>query len=244
VGEGIYLQQGTGDNLQLRLELKTVVGDRVTVFQQVCDGRFLWQYEDTPEKPSAEATQKPQITRIDVFRARQALAKQTTDHGSRQILPVTAELAFGGLPKLVDGFKKSFIFSRVEADRLDAMPVWVATGAWRPEAVAGLSKDLADQAAAGQPFDLRKLPPQLPEVVRLCVGQDDLFPYRIEYLRRAAKQGRGGEGGELLPIVTVEFYEVRLNSPIAPANFVYQPGNADVLDTTQSFVKQRSATSN
>ncbi len=235
VGEGIYLQLGSGEGQQIRLELKTVVGERLAVFQQVCDGRFLWQYQDSAEKPAAEAAQKPQVTRVDIHRVRQALANHAP--GQRQLLPASTELAFGGLPKLVDGLKQSFTFSRVEADQLGSLPIWIATGNWRPEVLTPVSKELADEASTGQPLDLRKLPAQMPEVVRFCVGQDDLFPYRIEYLRRASKLGRAGEGGVLQPIVTVEFYEVRLNSPISPTNFVYQPGNADALDTTQSFMK-------
>ena len=42
----------------------------------------------------------------------------------------------------------------------------------------------------------------------------------------------------MLPIVIVEFCDVRLNVPIDPLQFEYRPGNeVDVVDTTQNFMK-------
>jgi hypothetical protein len=236
VGEGIYVQQGTGAGQQLRLELKTLIGERVAVFLQVCDGKYLWQYQDSEAKQS-DAAQKPQVTRVDLHRVRQAIASNAAEQLNRPTISPATDLAFGGLPKLLDGLKHSFTFRQVEADRLDQLPAWVTTGTWRPETLAVVSKELSDQAAAGQPLDVRRLPLQMPESVRVFVGQDDLFPYRIEYLRRIAKSDRAGEASAPQPIVTVEFYEVSKDTPIAPGYFNYQPGNADVLDTTQTFMK-------
>jgi hypothetical protein len=147
-------------------------------------------------------------------------------------------LTFGGLPKLLDGLQKSFRFSRVEAGKLETMPVWLAVGSWTPEALEPIAKELADQAAHEQPLNLKLLPPQLPEQVWLYLGQDDLFPYRIEYRRRRGSQSRAGGAEEMVPVVTVEFYEVRLNAQINPHEFDYQPASADILDTTATFLKE------
>ena len=119
------------------------------------------------------------------------------------------------------------------------MPVWIVFGTWRPEALAAISPELAKQATEGKPLDLKKLPPQMPEEVLLYLGQDDLFPYRIEYRRRPMKQGKGASdvSREAMPILTVELYEVRLNSPIDPRQFAYQPGSLEVLDTTDHVLK-------
>jgi outer membrane lipoprotein-sorting protein len=246
VGAGLYLQQGIGEDRKFRLELKTAIGEqKLLTFQQVCDGKFLWQYRDSfnkqgpdklaPAKPGDDAADRPTITRIDLVKVRQTLQDSDRKFTSNAL----GQLAFGGLPKLLDGLQKSFRFNRVEAGHLDTLPVWTAVGSWSPEGIAFLSKDLADQAAHDQPLNLKLLPPQLPEQVWLYVGQDDLFPYRIEYRRRTG-QGRGGETGqgEMVPIVTVEFYEVRLNAPINPHEFDYQPGNADIVDNTASYIKE------
>jgi hypothetical protein len=241
VGAGLYLQQGLNDERQFRLELKTAIGQQLLTFQQVCDGKYIWQYRDSfnkanPDKPNPDAGERPTITRIDLGKVRQSLE----DSDRKGNLDAVGQLAVGGLPKLLDGLQHSFRFTRVEAGRLDTLPVWIAAGSWLPEAIAPVSNQLADQAAHEKPLNLKLLPPQLPEQVWLYVGQDDLFPYRIEYRRRADTQGRGGNSGqdEMLPVVTVEFYEVRLNSAINPREFDYQPGNAEILDTTASFLKE------
>src|SRR5262249_29144270 len=156
---------------------------------------------------------RPTICRVDLTKVRQTLQ----DSQRRPNLASITQLTVGGLPKLVDGLQKAFRFNRVEAGQLESFPVWLAVGLWRPEALEPLSKELAQQAAADRPLNLKLLPPQLPEQVWMYVGQDDLFPYRIEFRRRADRQGRGGnDPAEMRVVVTVEFYEVRLNAPINP----------------------------
>jgi len=239
-GAGLYLQQGVGDERQFRLELKTALGDQLLTFQQVCDGKYLWQYQDGFDKPKAGAADRTTIARIDLRKVREALDNaDANSNGLPSMTSVTGEFAWGGLPKLLTGLQNSFRFTRVEAGKLDTLPVWIAAGSWRPEAMATISKELAAEAASERPLNLKLLPPQLPEQVQLYVGQDDLFPYRIEYRRRASGKGRGGDAdrAEMLPMVTVEFYEVRLNTPINPREFDYQPGSADVLDTTAAYIK-------
>ncbi len=51
------------------------------------------------------------------------------------------------------------------------------------------------------------------------------------------RAGEGHFGGEMLPIVVVEFCDVRLNTPIDPQQFEYRPVNVDVVDTTQPLLK-------
>jgi hypothetical protein len=232
VGEGIYLQQGAGDKQLNRLELKTLVGQHVEVVQMVGDGKYLWQYQDSGIPPT-DPTVKPQVARIDLARVRLALHHPQAFHGRM----LTADLALAGLERLIEGLAASYHFERIEAGKLDTLPVWIATGTWRPETLVSVSKDLADQATNGQPLDLKKLPPQMPEEVQLFIGQEDMFPYRIEYRRRPQKQGKGEAIGDMAPILIVEFYEVRLNETIGPQNFVYQPGNAEIADATANFIK-------
>jgi hypothetical protein len=234
LGEGLYLQQGTGDQRQFRLDLKTNIDQKTLRFVQVCDGKFLWQFEDSPDSEKKSPSEKPTVNRLDVRRAQQAVLQTA----AQRMTDPASELALGGLPKLLAGLQKSFRFTRAEAGQLDVLPVWIVSGVWRPEALVSVSKDLAHQAALGEPLNLKKLPAQLPEEVALYVGQDDLFPYRIEYRRRADKKGRAGDPGQdtMQTILVVEFFDARLNAPIDPQQFVYQPANVTVLDTTSSFI--------
>jgi hypothetical protein len=249
VGTGVYLQQGSGEQRQFRLELKTAIGQpgagqKLLIFQQVCDGKFLWQYRDSfdnspdngpnANKQADNSPDRPTISRVDLTKVRQTLQ----DSEQRPNLAAINNLTIGGLPKLVDGLQQAFRFNRVEAGQLENFPVWLAVGVWRPKALEPLSQELAQQAAADRPLNLKLLPPQLPEQVWMYVGQDDLFPYRIEFRRRADGQGRGGnDPSDMRVVVTVEFYEVRLNTPISPREFEYQPSSADIVDVTAAFLK-------
>jgi hypothetical protein len=41
----------------------------------------------------------------------------------------------------------------------------------------------------------------------------------------------------MMPVVIVELYEVRLNTPIDSRQFVYQPGKLDWYDATENYLK-------
>src|SRR5262249_53289652 len=137
VGEGIYLQQGAADKQVNRLELKTLVGQHVEVLQMVGDGKYLWQYQDSGIPP-ADPTVKPQVARIDLARVRPALHHPQAFHGRM----LTADLSLAGLERLIEGLGATFRFEKIEAGQLDTLPVWIATGAWRPETLVSVSKDL------------------------------------------------------------------------------------------------------
>jgi hypothetical protein len=229
IGQGIYLQQGLGAERKFRWELKASIRDNIFLWQQVCDGRYLWQLNEfSPDERN--------LNRIDLRHVRQALeqANQRPDKS----LGLKIEFAIGGLPQLADNLRKSFRFTRAEAGQLDQLPVWIVTGSWRPEAIKPKTKESVEKAETGKPLDLTKLPPQLPAEVVVYFGQDDLFPYRIEYHRRGAGQGRGGQGGddEIKPMLLLEFYEVQLNAPIDRRQFEYEP-TPSFADTTEVFLK-------
>ncbi len=229
IGQGLYLQHGISAERKIRWELKTTIGDQIVTWQQVCDGRYLWQLSElSPEERNLE--------RVDLRRVRLALEQSTKP--TEASLNFKQSFAIGGLPEVAENLRKSFSFMRAEAGQLDQLPVWIVTGSWRPEALKLVSKELAEQAATGKPLDLKKLPPQLPEEVAVYLGQEDLFPYRIEYRRRGAGQGRAGEGrvDEMKTIVLVELYEVRLGAPIEPRQFEYEP-SPSFADTTEIFLK-------
>ncbi len=62
VGAGIYLQDGTGEDRKFRLELKTAIGEqKLLTFQQVCDGKFLWQYRDSFNKQGPDKLTPGQV---------------------------------------------------------------------------------------------------------------------------------------------------------------------------------------
>jgi len=237
IGSGIYLQQGTRDARKFRLDLRiplAQLGDRSKeqVLVRVCDGQYLWEYRELPDTDTSDAQPRSTVTKVDIRRVRQALEQNPKSISAN----AEHELMWGGLPKLLDGLQRSFRFTSVQADHLDApsvsndgvdsLKVWVATGSWRPEALRGLSTGLANDAAQGRPISVSKQASQAPDEVALYVGQVDLLPYRIEF-RRRAEQGRRG-GAEMVPIMQLAFFEVRLNAPIDDDQFKYDHNAEDI----------------
>src|SRR5262245_37116752 len=162
IGSGIYLQQGIRDARRFRLDLRiplSRVGDNTKeqVLVRVCDGQYLWEHREVPDTDALDGPPRSTITKIDTHRVRQALEQ------NRKPISANAEheLMWGGLPKLLDGLQRSFRFTSVQADHLDApsashdgvdsLKVWVATGSWRPEALRALSPSPSNDAAQGRP---------------------------------------------------------------------------------------------
>ena len=145
-------------------------------------------------------------------------------------------LSLGGLPRLLWSLRTSFRFAPPTENRLDDLHVWTLDGQWNSARLAMLLPDQKAAIDAGQPVDLSKLAPQLPDRVVLRIGCDDLFPYRIEYWRREgkAKDSSSADRGKLL--VVVELYEVQLGAALDPRQFVHHAGDLQPVDRTQAYL--------
>ena len=51
------------------------------------------------------------------------------------------------------------------------------------------------------------------------------------------KKGERPETKEDLTLMTMELFEVTFNAPIAPSQFIYNPGRAAVTDQTEEFLQ-------
>ncbi len=222
-GTGLYLQQGPAAERRTRFEMKCQVADATTTLIEICDGRYFWTYRDLPDGRS--------LNRIDMFRVRTAFEQA----GRPPSLP-PAMLAVGGLPKLLADLQHCFRFERINSGKVGETPVWMIDGTWRPAALS--------VAAPDSKGDYSKLPQHLPERVVLCLGQQDLLPLRIEYLRRGGNWDGAGQGASLTgyrPLLLLEFFDIHVNPAIDPRQFILQPGNMQYTDATDAFVKNLTA---
>ena len=226
IGAGVYMQQGSGPARQFRLELNLEAAVLTSRLRHICDGSTLWIVEELPAETK--------LARVDVARLRRAQPKSLGD------LPTVHDwLVLGGLSKMLHGLDGGFEFGPVSERRLDDVRVWTLVGQWEQARLVNLLPDQKQAIEAGQPVDFSKLSPQLPTSVVLYVGCDDLFPYRLEYWRSAkAEQDRAaGSRGKLLMVM--ELYEVKVGSPIDPAQFAFQPpGDSEPLDRTEEFLER------
>jgi len=231
LGAGHYYQQGHGLRRLTRSEQRSQIGNQTTTRFEVADGNSLWTYREIPGEIK--------LTHVDLQRVFQAWDQ------ARHAAPTVAarEPEISGLPKLLQGISDDFRFERVVGGQLGDRPVWIVEGSWKPEKLIAAAPDQKANIEAGRPLDLKRLPAQLPERIVLEVGQADLFPYRLEYLRRSSNSASGGAGegrGEAAgyrAIVSIEWFDVQLNRPIDPQKFVYQPTGVQQTDATEAFLK-------
>jgi len=232
VGKGVYWEQRQGPHRLIRYELKLQLGDQTSSLVQVlapptADGHFMWT--------KRKLRDGEKLSRLDVTRAMKALAEveRKPRHEGREISP-----GLGGLPRILRGLHSAFDFISVQAGQLrlqsDRLPVWQLRGQWKPEQLSKVLPRQKEAIEAGEDVDLGKLPEHLPDHVLLMLGQDDLFPYRIEYRRVT---GRKTDGPESHPLVTMQLFEVVRNVPIDPGRFQYSPGTLEFQDQTESFLK-------
>jgi len=218
-GSGTYFEEQAAGNRRIRLELKIQLGDHTSSFLQVCDGDFLWTYQKLLKEPT--------LTRIHVARALEGL-RRAEGAGSEkrpEMLP-----GLGGLPKVLRALHASFDFAAAQRGQWgkEKRLVWRLHGRWRGARLAALIPDQKEAIERGEPVDLSKLPQHLPDHVVLLLGQNDLFPYRIEYRR--------GEGSEAVTLVATQLYDVRINVPTDdPDLFLYKP-DLKHTDVTQEFL--------
>ena len=255
-----YWQQGSGEELKVRLELQ-IIGKDATLLQ-VCNSRFYWIDRRLPTGRI--------VTRVDLrqLRADPSLAASDLNHikpGEANWSALQSELTAytGGLPTLLNSLNENFVFlppqpkqlAIAPAPEVEAVkvPVYAVVGQWKPEKLAALlAKNQPTPApdankpadAKPKPHKAKVLPERMPEEVLLLVRQSDLFPCRIEYRRLETPQPLAGDGPPIPyqlsvhPMVVLELSDVVFDAPIAAGQFDYAPGDADWNDQTTAIIER------
>ena len=230
VGTGHYSQFGEGPIKRLRLELKTQVGKTTTSITQVCDGRHLWLRENFPDSI--------QLSRIDVRQVRTRLEQlrrtNQTDPATQAIIPHLdwgANIAMGGLPRVLAAVEDSFNFSVVRRATFEDVPVWVILGQWKPE--------VRDKIQSRFRVRRGNLMTHMPNAVRIVLGRDEQFQYfprEIQYLR--VVEGAKEEFVTATALVTLQFYDYTRTVAMNRSQFDYQRGDQIIVDRTQAFLEK------
>jgi hypothetical protein len=198
----------------------------MTSMQQVCDGRFLWIRRDVGEAKI--------LGRVDLRRIREA----TRDGAGPQ---ATADLSnfwmmLGGLPHLLARLDAHFQFAPAREAALEDTPVWVLDGQWKPEILTILVPSQAANIQAGKPIDPAALPEQMPTQVRIIIRRSDKFPLHIEYLRLGVAAAPD-QPPPVATLLAMELFDIRLGEAIDPLVFAYKPGDKEVADHTELYLK-------
>jgi hypothetical protein len=253
-GVGSYWQQGSGEDLKVRLELQIAGGDAQLL--QVSNSRFLWIDRRLPTGRS--------VTRFDLrqLRADPSITPPDTDKldpgkaNWSSIQPLLLAHS-GGLPSLLASLGDNFNFLPPQPMRLAMeppvsaqpmnVPVFAIVGQWKPEKLTALitkSEDPEKENAKPKKAKPPKIPDRLPQEVLLLVGQADLFPYRIEYRQLETPVAPNTDGSPIPyqlsahPLVVLEMSDVVFDAPIAAGQFDYTPGDANWVDQTASLIER------
>jgi hypothetical protein len=141
----------------------------------------------------------------------------------------------GSLPGTLKSLANTFDFSPPQSIQLhQQVPAWRLEGQWKN---AWLPQVLPKQAIQeGKLPDFSKLPDHLFDRVAVFLGTDDLFPYRIEYLRRQA--GKGQQVATDRIVAAIDYYQVELDQPNPAERFRYIPKASQITDETTAFLQQ------
>jgi hypothetical protein len=228
VGTGSYQQQQKqGDQERLlRLDMKINVAGTSTSMQQVCDGRFLWLRRDVGDTKF--------LGRVDLRRIREATSDGVSPHATADMSSFWMML--GGLPQLLSRIDSHFQFSPAREAALERTPVWVLDGAWKPDVLAALVPSEAENIKAGKPIDLAAIPEQLPTQVRIVLRRSDNFPLQVEYLRQGIAETPDARP-PISSLLVMELFDIQLGEAIDPLVFAYKPGDKEVVDHTELYLK-------
>ncbi len=217
-GVGQYYELRQGPIPRIHLELTMEVGSVSTSLVQVCNGSDFWTYRKLPNGES--------LSKFDVVRAITALEQAA---GKLPPGAIYSSPGLGGLGRLMRGLNSHFEFTSVDAEQLGGLPVWKLTGVWKSAPLARLLPKQKEAIEKGRKPDLTRLPSHVPDSVTLFLGQEDCFPFRIDYLRSAPNSSPRC-------LMGLEFSLLNFNGPIDSGQFLFTPGNLEIKDGNKEFV--------
>jgi hypothetical protein len=253
-GVGSYWQQGSGEELKVRLELQLAGQDAKLL--QVSNSWFLWIDRLLPTGRTIirynlrQLRADPALTPPDLDKLDPGKANWTA------IQPLLLAHS-GGLPSLLASLNENFHFLPPQPMRLAIEPpaggqptnvaVFAIVGQWKPEKLAALLAKSGDPAkeAASKKQKAPKIPERIPQEVLLLVGQADLFPYRIEYRQLETPVTTNPNGPPIPyqlsnhPLAVLELSDVVFDAQIPAGQFDYMaPKDADWVDQTAVLIER------
>jgi hypothetical protein len=253
-GVGGYWQQGSGEELKVRLELQIAGQDAQLL--QVYNGRDLWIDR---RLPTGRTVVRYDLRKVRLDPVLSPSDPDKLDPGKANWSPIQPFLMAhsGGLPSLLASLGDNFNFlppqpMRLAMDQPAPAPptsvlVYAIVGQWKPDKLAALiakAEDPANDTAPKKKAKPPKIPERLPQEVLLLVGQADLFPYRIEYRQLETPVTTNTDGPPIPyqlsvhPLVVLEMSDVAFDAPIAAGQFDYSPGDAVWVDQTASLIER------
>jgi len=254
-GAGTYRQQGRGTRRHVRWLLESQRDGVHATLLQVSDGESLWTDRNLSTGRQIEWVNLWQVRRQSKASATTLVSNMTEAPDSAPFSPHFAA-SYGGLPSLLESLREHFDFTQPRSFRFGDQQVLGLIGRWRPEALAQILVDTSDleedqvdyailSERLGAYFETKSLPTHLPHHLLLLLGQNDQFPYLIDYRSGSDDLSQPGMAEADLfqlsrePLSRLEFVDVEFNLPINSGEFIYSPPQElDRIDGTTNFIKR------
>lgn len=195
-----------------RLQYNVELGEMEGHFTEVSDGQILHTRREVGPKKSAgknAGALQIDLARRDIQKILQETQKQLEQPEPRASQAMqAAEIGIGGLPAILASLERVFFFDSVKNDAVNGQPVKVIQGRSNPTRVSELVGGLGAIGPQVSQF--------LPEVVRITLQAETLFPQKIQYLKLVNPENNVYEA-----LLSIEFTEVVINQPLPGREFTY-----------------------
>lgn len=237
---GNYTFRSTGSytaasGFRYRLEYQVELGDLQGSFLEVCDGQVLHTRRQISEaRPALTSTMTPEVelSRRDIQKIRrEAMGLKNTKQGMELADALrAAEIGIGGLPAILASLERSLVFDALRPETVEGRDYLVVQGRWQTDRREHL---FAGLGAAGN-----QVAGFMPDLVRVYLAKETLFPEKFLYLKQTGKDQKAYH-----PLITVEFHNVVLDQPVAERLFVYvAPPGMEEKDETAAFLESMQQT--
>ncbi len=222
-------------NLRSLINLKVEgLGDVTGELQQVCDGIAFWDYQRVLESPRLRKVTLAPILKV--------LEKPEADATLKQSF--LDNLGLAGPEAVLSGLRQSVMFDQMESGTLEEKAVVVIRGRWKDR--VALAMPGGPQAAQGS----GELPPYVPSIVTVWVGEEDGWPYQVKLEGRmplipmddrvigpsGRVEGRKSASKVEKPSSILMHYR-KSDHEVRLSDFVFQvPPNVEAMDDTDQIV--------
>jgi outer membrane lipoprotein-sorting protein len=205
--DGQYLS--SGQKLRLEYTIRPDHGVSGSLLE-VCDGKELWSMMKVGDVT--------RVTHRDVQQIKAAVA------GMRNAPDVvlTAELGLGGMTALLASLERTMNYDAMKEESGDGTSRIIVQGRWKPDVVSRWPRGKDDL-----------LPVYVPDLVRIWIDPDSMFPTRITYIKRVVEKDKK----VYRPMVSLNFRNVEFDAPVGDEEFTFvTPDNVVPEDITRQFL--------
>ena len=221
IGVGEYMEKIDNAKRYLRMEMNYSCNNVRQSVQYISDASkdVFWI--------SKNVGAHKELFRIDAFKLNDQTANPELV-SSIDGIPITP-VSFAGIPFILSQIEKYYTFTScsIIRDSQTSKPFYVIVGTWKPERFP-MSNLVSEDG-----IKWNSVPPEIPDTIKIYLGFNDLFPYKIYYYRNVNDQPT--------LISRLTFYDVSFDARLNTKQFGFSPSsdNNKPVDITNRYLKKK-----